>query len=212
MTADSIRFACFPSLAADTLAFVPWPAEAVISGDPRAVSTTRDQAVQKSRGILRDIGTTWIQAFPNSAAALQTYALAVERTGDLESRPTGTTAVPTALEAAHQLRAIATTSDERVSAGGLEVRLLLKTGRFAQAAALADSVLASSDADSTASATFVAGLAALRGRVHRAARALERSAALRIATGPGGERPDLPDQVKAASMRLLAYAGFGGPR
>src|SRR6185369_6243867 len=57
----------------------------------------------------------------------------------------------------------------------------------------------------------VAGLAALRGKMHRAARALEQSAALRIATGPGGERPDLPDQVKAASLRLLAYAGFGGP-
>ena len=91
------------------------------------------------------------------------------------------------------------------------MRLLLKTGRFVQASALADSVLGSGDADSIASATFVAGLAALRGRVHRSARALERSAVSRITTGPGGERPDLPDQVKAASMRLLAYAAFGGP-
>ena len=70
--------------------------------------------MQKSREILRDIGTTWIQAFPNSAAALQTYALAMERTGDLESRPPSTTAVPTALEAAHQLRSIAATTGERV--------------------------------------------------------------------------------------------------
>jgi hypothetical protein len=57
----------------------------------------------------------------------------------------------------------------------------------------------------------VAGLAALRGRVNRAASSLERSASVRIATGPGGERPDLPDPVKAAGLRLLNYAAFGGP-
>jgi hypothetical protein len=197
---------------ADTLGFVPWPADEVMSGRPRAISDTRDQAVARSRGILRDIGTTWIQAFPGSPAALRTYILAVERTGDLENRPLNTVNVPTALEAARALRAAAGSPEERVATGAVEVRLLLKIGQFAAAAALADSLLDAPGVDSTASARFVAGLAALRGRVDRAASALERSASIRIATGPGGERPDLPDPVKAASLRLLAYAAFGGPR
>jgi hypothetical protein len=99
-----------------------------------------------------------------------------------------------------------------MATGAVEVRLLVKTGRFGPAAALADSLLDSGDADSTGSAKYAAGLAALRGKVNRSAAALEQSAAIRIATGPGGERPDLPDPVKAASLRLLAYAAFGGPR
>jgi tRNA A-37 threonylcarbamoyl transferase component Bud32/tetratricopeptide (TPR) repeat protein len=210
LRADSLRFACFPSLVADTLGFLPWPAEEVMSGRPRAISATREQAVDRSRGILRDIGTTWIQAYPRSPAALRTYILAVERTGDLEARPP--VGVPMALDAARTLRATAITAEERLATGVFEVRLLLKTGRFAPAAALADSLLASPDADSSGAAPHVAGLAALRGRVDRAAAALERTAAIRIATGPGGERPELPDAVKAASLRLLAYAAFGGPR
>jgi hypothetical protein len=209
--ADSIRFAAFPSLAADTLAFIPWPALQVYRGDSATISPTRDLALARSRGILRDIGTTWIQAFPNSIAALWIYALAAERVGDLEGKPQDVIDVPTAMEAARILRRNMTTPDGKIAAGALEVRFDLKTGRFEAAAALADTLLASREADSLASAKFVAGLAALRGRVHRAARALERSAAVRLATGPGGERPDLADPVKAAGLRLLSYAAFGGP-
>lgn len=94
-----------------------------------------------------------------------------------------------------------------------ETRLLFKLERFAETAALADSVLAAAPAEpGPLNARRLAGLAVLTGRVYAAAQLLRLSAPIDTPiTWDGREVPDAPIAVKQAALALLAYASLGAP-
>ena len=211
---DTLRFAAFPSLDHDTLAFVPWPITDFFSARGGSRPPTTEAAVARNREELRRLIEKWIAAFPSSANGYEALSFVLETTGELELGPSNNRS---ALAAIRQVRALTTDSDQALRAAVAETRLLLKLERFAPAVAIGDSVLAAVPAVSESgppplAARRLAGLALLAGRVYRAAELLQRSAPLDTPmTWDGMEITTAPMPVRQASLGLLAYAALGQP-
>ena len=138
LTPDTARFGAFPSMAGDTLEFVPRRLEDVVAGRPGAIPPTVSVAVSRNRELLRGIATTWVQVFPNSADAHETFALALETLGELTS---GRSKDATAFGEILRARALATEGSQALRLASAETRVLVKSGQMSAARAIADSVL-----------------------------------------------------------------------
>jgi tetratricopeptide (TPR) repeat protein len=203
----SAVFGAYPALSADTLAFVPFPLEQVRAGQAAALPETRHAAVSRNRARLREVAESWIRAYPARLPALALWARALEVAGDPDAAPAG---LPTALEAVREIRVQARGRAEAEGAALDEVRLLVKSGRFAEARALADSLLDRGPIESSNTSRF-ASLAALNGRVHRAVDLLEQSATDWTPMLPDRRPVAVPAPLRRTALRLLGYAVFGIP-
>ena len=200
---DSGRFGAFASLKNDTIAFIPYPIADVIAGAPGTLPPSNAAAIERARRQLAELTASWVRAFPRSAAAWEARAAALEGTGQREP----TAEEPGALDAIRRARALAT-ADAGIRLGALHVRLLLESGRFADARALADSLVRR---DRPGNDETVAALAALMGRAHVAARVLRGSAGSWTAYGQDGRPLRVAPPVADAALALLAYASVGAP-
>jgi hypothetical protein len=200
-------FLAYPGLLDDTLAFIPYPSDAVHAGRTEALPATRHEAVTRNRARLRQIAETWVRAYPDNAPALLVWARALETTGELGSAPAG---LPTALEALRKVGRLGPGEEERAAAAVSQVRLLVKAGRFREAGTLADSLLRRG-ASWPGLPEQQASLAGLTGRPHRAAAALERAATEWVPRLPDLSPVSAPVSLKAMALRLLAYAVFVTP-
>ena len=206
---DTGHFAAFPALAADTLAFVPYPfARAMMEGAASPV------ALARNRVILRGITAGWLREFPESPIALETHARILESESEVVASGSG----EGALGLLERARATADSAAPRLRLAVMEVRLRLKAEDFARARALSDSLLraraaaaAGTPAARPADEERYAALAALTGRVHRAAALLARAPLDSVLSLPSAERDPLPPPLAAAALPLLAYASFGAP-
>jgi tetratricopeptide (TPR) repeat protein len=209
---DTLFFGAFPSLEHDTLAFVPWPIADFFNARGGSRPATTEAAVAHNREELRKTIVTWIDAFPASADAHEALALVLETTGEIEPGG-GPSAERSALAAVRRARVLTRDPGQQLRVAGAEVRLLFKLERFADAAALADSVLAAAPVEpAPLDARRLAGLAVLTGRVFDAARLLRLSAPIDTPiTWDGREVSDAPMPVKQAGLALLAYASLGAP-
>ncbi|MDB4912121.1 MAG: protein kinase [Gemmatimonadetes bacterium] len=204
---DSSVWAAFPSLWRDTVAFVPYPYADIASGRAaRPPSTTA--AVARNRERLERLATRWTQEFPNSAAAHEALA----RTLEMEGRIGGGGAPnATALAALDRARSLATDDAERRRLTLMRTRLLLVSGDFSGARALADSMLRAAPTPDPIASDELKPLAALTGRENRTIEMLRASApSFRFLTTEGRiVQPALP--VTEAARSLLGYASFGSP-
>jgi eukaryotic-like serine/threonine-protein kinase len=207
--ADTLRFAAFPSLDHDTLAFVPWPIADFYNARGDSRPPTAQAAVAKNREELRVLITKWIAAFPASADAYEALSLVLETTGELE----GASVDRSSLAAIRRVKALTHEPDQALRAAVSEARLLFKLERFSQTAAIAESVLAAASSEPSAvTSRGLAGLALLTGHVYRAAQVLQRAAPLDTPiTWDGHEVADAPLPVKQAGLELMAYAALGQP-
>jgi hypothetical protein len=203
---DTGQFWAYPALAADTLAFVPYPAALVRSGAV-APPVTLDAALDRNRSVLAEIATRWAEAYPRSAAALAAVAANLE---ELARLGRGAVGVTQALERVRQARVLVGEPEAAAPLVHAEVRLLIKLGRFEDARRLADSAVGAEPAPGPGAASALAPLAALLGQPHRAARLLEIAAPLQA-----GDREPLfagvAVPVLVARERLRAYAAVGAP-
>jgi tetratricopeptide (TPR) repeat protein len=208
--ADTLRFGAFPSLERDTLAFIPWPMMDFYNARGGSRPATTEAAVAHNREELRKTIVVWIDAFPASADAHEALGLVLETTGEIDPGPS---TQRSALAAVQRARALTREPDQVLRVAAAETRLLFKLERFADAAALADSVLAAAPAEpGPLAARRLAGLAVLTGRVYDAARLLWLSAPIDTPiTWDGREVPDAPIPVRQAGLALLAYASLGVP-
>jgi tRNA A-37 threonylcarbamoyl transferase component Bud32/tetratricopeptide (TPR) repeat protein len=202
---DSLRFAAFPSLDHDTLAFVPFPQNDVLAARPGTNPPTAPAAVARNQALLRAVATVWVRAFPNSPDAHESLAKALETMGEI-----GGTADGSAIEHVRQARARVTAPEQAVRLAVAEVRLNLKLGEFGAARRLADSLLAA-PAPAPAIAEQIAGLAALTGRAARLVQ-LMRLTARDYADLPA-ERPRGPTPLPLVetALALRGYAALGVP-
>jgi hypothetical protein len=200
---DSARFAAFPSLDHDTLAYVPWPLADIAAARPGTVPTTLTDAVASNRARLRVVTARWLDAFPDGEAALYAHARVLESVGAL----TGADPRQSALAAARRARAAATTDRDGRAAALLELRLLLKTSAWIDARALADTLLAAPGPTSASDADALAPVAALRGRVRRTAELLRTAAPEHRALVDGRVMTVAAPAVESARA-LLAYAAL----
>jgi eukaryotic-like serine/threonine-protein kinase len=203
---DSTIWAAYPSLANDTLAFVPHPYSEIATGKV-PVPRTAAAAIAKNRTILERLATGWTLELPRSAAAYETLARALE----LQGRVGGAGAQDSsALTALHRARALASDSAERRRLGIMATRLLLVSGKFTEARTLADSMLAS-NAGTPADAEALEAVAALTGRVQRTIQMLRIEARDVRFISMDNRLVQPPPAVAAEARALLGYASFGAP-
>ena len=206
LSPDTVRFAARPALVADTLAFVPHELVAFLAAAPGTVPPSWPDALAHNRAALRAITLTWMRAFPQDPDALETHARALEALGELA----GAAPDRSALEAFRSARRLGGDSVSQLARTVSEVRVLVKLERFAEARALGDSLLGAWSDPDPAVARRLAGVAALNGRINRAA-VLLAEASDEPFTTPSGERVTLPEAVAAPARALIAYAAAGAP-
>ncbi len=204
---DGARFAAFPALENDSLAFTPYPEAWVLEGRRVALPLTVRAAVSRGRELLRDITSGWVASFPDSPDALEVQALALEQDAEFE---------PPALSDARvgvwRARRLAVDPAQRLRLAVAEARLALKLGDWTRAAQLADSLLDGAAArarGAPAVAGMLAPLAALSGRARLAAMLLAAAAA--DPAVPAAERSRIPLPLAVAGARLAGFAAAGGP-
>jgi hypothetical protein len=205
---DGARFAAFPALENDSLAFTPYPEAWVLEGRRVALPLTVRAAVSRGRELLRDITSGWVASFPDSPDALEVQALALEQDAEFE---------PPALNDARvgvwRARRLALDPAQRLRLAVSEARLALKFGDWTRAAQLADSLLDGAAARARGApeaAGMLAPLAALSGRARLAATLLAAAAA--DPAVPAAERSRIPLPLAVAGARLAGFAAAGGPR
>ena len=203
LSPNAARFAAYPGFEGDSLSFVPFPIEAVLSGE--RVPATRGVAVAQARKTLLDITTIWAARYPESDRALEAHAVALELAGIISSPTPDETS---ALGVVRKLRGRPPFVAD-VALAGREVRLLVKSRQFTDARRLAIEAL-SMKPKSRADGVLQAGLAALIGDPHRAAALLAEFDTDPFTTMEGSVLV-APAVVTQEAKRLLAYAAVGGP-
>jgi tetratricopeptide (TPR) repeat protein len=192
----SLIFDAVAELAADSIAFVPYPQTA--AGASVTFTAAHGRAIQRQREYLRDIARSWARDKP-SARSYEAFAIALDLLGN-----------PAALDTLVRARSLAD-SAQLLGLQGSEVRMRLKLGtpsnlsELERARALADSIL-KAHPDGGSEREMVAALALLLGKPHHAARIMERVELL-----PQPERPILPPVAGTDYNRLLTYASVGAP-
>ncbi|MGQ0701855.1 MAG: protein kinase domain-containing protein [Gemmatimonadales bacterium] len=202
---DTAWFMAFPSLSADTLAFVPYPSSDVLEGRRETIPPTHMAAVARNRDQLRELSTIWIRAFPDSATPRVFAAELLERSGLGPGQPASDSALRLLREAGPRTL----DPDLRARIGVAEVRVLLKLGDFAAARRAADSLLRAWPSPPTAVAGRLAPVAELLGRPRFASDLVLRSTASPDSRTGAGPEVRLPVGVEQLATVLLAYAAAG---
>lgn len=203
---DTMPFAAYPELDHDTLAFVPFPRDSVYAAATGTDPATHRAAVGRNRRLLRDLAGAWVDASNRDPAAHEALALALELTGPLTDDGVQQEG-GSALGALDRALALARTRAMKVRLAATRVRLLVKSGRLEQGAALADSLLKTPPATAR-DALLLAGVAALVGRTGTAARWARQGASL-LATDPASGELRVPVAPAREALALLVFAANG---
>jgi hypothetical protein len=203
---DTAWMAAFPIVRADTIGFIPRPIVEVLEG--RWAAERSPEATAAARRQLQAITLEWVERFPTRASAWRAHAIALELVGTLTG---GRIPSASALEAVREARSLPQGSSEALELAIIQVRILTKLSRFADVNALADSLLRQFTPADPQEAKWLAGIAALIGRVHMAADF--QSIAARDAGFAGDQGVELTVDPALANdaLRLLTYASFGVP-
>lgn len=205
---DSVPFASFPYLDHDTTAFAPYPASQFALGSHDPAPAAVQAAVVRHRAALRGAAEDWVRHSPENAAAYDSLAAWTEVSGGMATigeRPASD------LDVVRQALSLARDSTERLRLEITRTRLLLKRGRFADARAVADSVLRSGAGRRAADVPGVAGLAALLGRADEAAAYLASQPDSRGVRLPDGSVAAVPAQIAGIVARIVVRAALGLP-
>jgi tRNA A-37 threonylcarbamoyl transferase component Bud32 len=188
---DTGTFLAYPSWHADSLAFIPYPAEELVA------STTTTLAINHERELFLDIATAWVNQYPHSADALEAIALSLAMLGN-----------PAGLDTLRRARAFAVTPDQRVRTACAEIWMRISLGTPTDpssleiARAVAESLLRAFPPGAPeplllASVASVTGQASLAAEYSR-----DPSAA--------AER-GVPAVLAASALPLAVFASLGGP-
>jgi tetratricopeptide (TPR) repeat protein len=193
-------------LRGDSLSFVPYPYAAFIEGDPRTLPVSLNEAVAQQRRLMLRLARLWVGRSPDDANANEALAVALEvsgQFGDADSTQSAIAAFAKAIQRTEDPR-------DRMRLALNELRVLVKVGRFANARALADSLILQGTSNPHLGVDLT-GVAALRNRPDLAAKflvAATRSGA-QVRDNGGLLPSDAPVAVRDAAAELLAYAALG---
>ncbi len=212
LSADSTVFAAWPSLDDDTLAFIPFPQRAALSGSPGTRAPSYHQAIQRNRDRALALVNRWVRLDSSNVLALETLALTRESNDELLRLHRAEAGLQlTGMNALQQARSRAT-GETAIRLAAINVRFLVKIDRYADAKRLADSLLRAVPLDTApaASANWMYGLAMLTGRVGAAIEWGRRSSALQYRDAL---RPDqsIPAELSMAAADAATFAALGAP-
>jgi len=194
---DTSTYLAYPSLAGDTIAFVPYPAGDFQRLSSHVVPATRSAAVRRVRVLFHDVATSWVTAYPQSVDAMLALAVSMDLLGD-----------PAAIDTVDRARDLARTTEERARAAGAEFWLRVKyalpddLAGLRAARALGDSMIRA-HGPSGPHPMLLASIATVMGRANEAA-LLARQAAAR------GEWT-IPPALVTTAPALVVFASLGGP-
>ena len=204
-SARSRLFFAYPALVGDTVAFVPFPSHQMAALDSATAPRNRGSALQRIRELALAFVRRWDQQMPSNFEALAALSLALESRGDVTDEDPRT---PDALSTIHDARRRSTSSRHSLLLQAAEVRLLVKSHRFAEAGRLADSALTSAEPLRDSSALVLASLATLQGNEERTVVHLRA-----VLTGDDGGRGELgvavPTSLADRLSRLIAAVETG---
>lgn len=209
---DSIRFAAWPSLAGDTLAFIPFEERAVFAESAGTRDASYQQALQRNRERVLTVVNRWVGLDGNNALALETLASAREANDEIVSlRRSETAPALSALAALRRARERAT-GETAIRLAATEVRLLLKSDRADAAARLADSLLFATPIDSAGAMTagWMHSLAMLTGRAQLAIQWGRKSSEFQYRDILRPEQSVSPN-LSAAAADAATFASLGAP-
>jgi tetratricopeptide (TPR) repeat protein len=206
--AAAADFAAFPAIDADTMVFVPWPLEQVITVSPGASGGAQPEAVRRNQRRLAELTGEWARTFPSSVPAIEAEGLALELVGEF-----GTTvgASDSAVHRIQQARRLTSDNADQIRLGSVELRMLLKQERFHAAVTLADSLLRTNPAPTVSTAPYLAAAAALTGRAALAARLNRLSARDHVVWTIDGAVLNVPLPLRETALALEAFAAVGAP-
>ena len=199
---DGSSYFAFPELEGDTMAFYPVPGAVMAQGN--AEPPTHLGAVARNRGILMEVTSSFVEAFPGEARAHRALARSLEVAGKLDPEVGDPRSALGEFAAAQGLER---ESGQRSRDAADRVRVLLKSGDFAAARRLGDSLLRVA-AQPTAG---VAGVAVLLGRPAVAARFLATEDTTGLPASADNGPVAVPLHAAQAGLALLAYAAVGAP-
>jgi tRNA A-37 threonylcarbamoyl transferase component Bud32 len=203
-----IEFGAFPSLASDTLGFVPYPFDSRRMTADRVASESKARALERNRALLRRLYRNWAANAPPTVEAHAALAGLLETLEEIGgSNPTELSAI----WQLHRARTLSADSMQRRRLAKDELRLLVKAGNWRAAASLADSMFAN-DVSAAADTTGVlAGPAALTGRIRTLA-AILRAPGVAARSGltlPNGNPLDASPALEQEGANAFAWAMTG---
>ncbi len=204
--ADSVVFYALPARVSDTLAFTPYATQQIAAGLPETRPASHPDAIEHSRGVLRELFVEWARAVPYRSEPHERLAQVLESLGEIRSNPD---TLSSALLENRRAYALAADPTKRLRLELARARLALKLEDFAEARRLCDSLLAAHPRPVGDHALLLSGAAALLGRVHRTAQLLEAYAPLQRERAT---RVEHPLRLVETANRFLGYAAFGAPR
>ncbi|MFN8572783.1 MAG: serine/threonine-protein kinase [Gemmatimonadaceae bacterium] len=203
---ETMEFAAYPGLEADTLSLVPWPAVDVFANKPGTRPRSYVAALDRNRELLRALASNWVAANPQSALAHEHLALALENQAKLDTIGQAESALGAILAA----RALPHTSGDSVRFMATQLRLLVKLSLSLPAKALADTMTRFADRVTGVPAKMVASAAMLTGRLRLATQLLRSAARDETIWTPGGSA-SFPISVADPGLELAVYASAGAP-
>lgn len=193
----SRAFAAQPTILGDSVAYLPRPLPGALALDPPRF----EDALQLNAARLLAYVAAWTQRAPNSVDALEALAGVQESFGELTGVAAGgRLSASAALDSALRLAPDGAT---RMRLAASRVRVMVKASRFEQARALSDSLMRRSAAASADEAHWLAGVAALTGRVRESARLA------RLGRTPPVDWDTLAAPLASAATLFLAQAASG---
>jgi serine/threonine protein kinase len=211
-------FAAAPSLSGDTIAYTPYPR--LLQASWRlADASAIEAAVNRNRDRLRSLGLDWIRIAPDDPESHALLARVLASTGELQGNK------PSALQQIEIARKLSTENNRdttnhyltAIRLGRYEVELLVRSGQFAKAGIVSDSILGwqvpstldESDKDNVVD--ILTSLAALRGKPSIVEGFIRGSVQRSLVRLPSGEIKTLSPALGLEMETLLNYSEFGGP-
>jgi tetratricopeptide (TPR) repeat protein len=198
-------YLAFPSIAADTIAFLPRPAQGILDGDWPAEHPL--EAIALNRRALLKVTSRWITTYPRDPAVWRAHALALEMLNAIS----GADPTASALYAIRAARGRALGAASSLDLAATQVRLFIKADSLNAALSLADSLLSQSLPSNSDDFVLLAGLAALRGDKERAAAFARRGARSFEFGSSDGEVLAIDSLLKADAAELLIRAVAHAP-
>ncbi len=204
---SGVAWLAFPERVGDSVTFRPF------RPGPRRSDPDEQERIARAlvaaREFLAPVLIAWTNAAPNDAEPHEALAELLELDGRIDApRADGRTALGEIAEA----RRLTDDPANGPRRARIHVRLLLRQGRFAEAAAVADFALRSAAAEPSPIRSIpLTPLAALLGRADRATQLLERQSAVasRIFTGADGAVVDVPIALRRRAAGFAVRAALG---
>jgi tetratricopeptide (TPR) repeat protein len=193
-------FAAYPGLIGDSLLFIPYSLAEFQNLPTRITNAKQLAALTRDASILREFAARWTRLEPRNPRAHEALANALETSGELFADQPGKPSAISSLRTARQY----SPPGPQVRIAAREVWVNLKGSRFAEARALADSILDAKLGTEKPDPRALLGLAALTGRL---AKASDFAGASR--DWMPAATAELPYAINGAAGRFFVYAALG---